>query len=110
MALSTIGIQSFGLTDPGADKNIMWDDSASALTITGMNGITMVDSWRLTTNAHLSGTNYQDQGIATSIIDVTSTTNVKVKFRTVGLTDGNRIIGNSTEDLTSFKFIRLGDT
>ena len=51
MALSTIGIQSFGLTDPGADKNIMWDDSASALTITGMNGITMVDSWRLSTNA-----------------------------------------------------------
>ena len=59
---------------------------------------------------HLSGTNYQDQGIATSIIDVTDTANVKVKFRTVGLTDGNRIIGNSTEDLTSFKFIRLGDT
>ena len=191
MALRTIGIQSFGLTDPGADKNIMWDDSASALTITGMNGITMVDSWRLSTNAtddvdpfsanlerndtagfshlvgmsvssgvwtfpstgfywvqasvaydeqnstgadpgfrteiqvttdnssynshgigyaHLSGTNYQDQGIATSIIDVTDTANVKVKFRTVGLTDGNRIIGNSTEDLTSFKFIRLGDT
>ena len=51
MAKTTITLPSFGLTDPGADKNIMWDDSASALTITGMNGITMVDSWRLSTNA-----------------------------------------------------------
>ena len=189
MALSTIGIQSFGLTDPGADKNIMWDDSASALTITGMNGITMVDSWRFSTNAsddvdpfsanlerndtagfsHLVGmsnssgvwtfpstgfylvmmsvafdeegggaqagirvelevttdnSNYnshgvgyvqfdssgQGQGIASSIVDVTDTANVKVKFKTVNLHSSNRVIGNSTQDLTSFKFIRLGDT
>ena len=38
MAISTLNLQSFGLTDPGADKSIMWDDSASALTITGPAG------------------------------------------------------------------------
>ena len=52
----------------------------------------------------------QGQGIASSIIDVTDTANVKVKFKTVGLDSSNRVIGNSTQDLTSFKFIRLGDT
>ena len=38
MAKTVITLPSFGLTDPGADKSIMWDDSASALTITGPAG------------------------------------------------------------------------
>ena len=52
----------------------------------------------------------QGTGIASSIIDVTDTDNVKVKFKTVNLNASNRVIGNSTQDLASFKFIRLGDT
>ena len=35
MSKTVITLPSFGLTDPGADKTIMWDDSASALAITG---------------------------------------------------------------------------
>jgi hypothetical protein len=52
MALSKIGLQSFGLTDPGADKTIMWDDSASALAITGpgVEGLSAGSQWRLTTS------------------------------------------------------------
>ena len=38
MSKTVITLPSFGLTDPGADKSIMWDDSASALTITGPAG------------------------------------------------------------------------
>ena len=40
MAKTVITLTSFGLTDPGADKTIMWDDSASALAITGPGGST----------------------------------------------------------------------
>ena len=35
MAISTINLKSFGLADPGEDKTVMWDDSASALAVTG---------------------------------------------------------------------------
>ena len=35
MAKTVITLPSFGLTDPGSDKMLMWDDSASALTIAG---------------------------------------------------------------------------
>ena len=40
MAISTLNLKSFGLSDPNADKTIMWDDSASALAITGPAGST----------------------------------------------------------------------
>ena len=35
MAISTLNLKSFGLADPNADKMLMWDDSESALAITG---------------------------------------------------------------------------
>tara|TARA_R100001015_G_C4618420_1_gene174899 strand:- start:259 stop:831 length:573 start_codon:yes stop_codon:yes gene_type:complete len=50
MAKTTITLPSFGLTDPGADKTIMWDDSASALTIAGQLGVTAVSQWRLSSS------------------------------------------------------------
>ena len=50
MAISTLNLKSLGLTDPGADKTIMWDDSASALTIAGQLGTTAVSQWRVTTS------------------------------------------------------------
>jgi len=58
----------------------------------------------------ISGTDHQTQVLASSIIDVTDTSNVKVKFSTDGLDASNRVIANSAQDTTSFKFIRLGDT
>jgi hypothetical protein len=33
MALSTIGLQGLGLTDPNADKELFFDDSAGALAL-----------------------------------------------------------------------------
>ena len=50
MAISTLNLQSFGLTDPGKDQSIMWDDSASALTIAGQLGTTAVSQWRLSSS------------------------------------------------------------
>jgi hypothetical protein len=57
MAKTTITLPSFGLTDPGKDQSIMWDDSASALTVTGQDPTPDVDQWRLTTNFTASDTN-----------------------------------------------------
>ena len=51
-------------------------------------------------------------GKATSFafIDVTDTSQVKVKFTTLSIDSGSSLVGSSTIARTSFLFIRLGDT
>ena len=53
-----------------------------------------------------------DDGTATGIyiVDVTSTTNVKVKFRTNSFGSGTTLRGNTDRSDTCFTFIKLGDT
>ena len=193
MAKTVITLTSFGLTAPGADKTIMWDDSASALAITGPGGDkhTLVGSvWRLNTSftgdanpidanlevvdtdgygslgsamsessgiftfpstgvwyikaqlgcsstgaiayhtiaihtttdnssygsaadcnanfAHSSGT-YHGSASCDCILDVTNTTNCKVKF-VVDNAASQSTKGNTGNNSTYFVFIRLGDT
>jgi len=50
------------------------------------------------------------QGSSSFILDVTDTSNVKVKFDTSSLGSGSELRGNTDENQTSFTFIRLGDT
>jgi hypothetical protein len=46
-----------------------------------------------------------------TFVDVTNTTNVKVRFTVNSISAGNSVIeGSSTQNLTHFTFIRLGDT
>ena len=52
----------------------------------------------------------QNQGSTFSIIDVTSTANVKVKFVKNSIGAGSEVQGNTSENRTHFTFIRLGDT
>ena len=47
---------------------------------------------------------------AQTLIDVTDTSNVKVKFATVSFGDDDYLLGSSTINHTTFTFIRLGDT
>ena len=49
-------------------------------------------------------------GVAHYILDVTSTTNVKVKLYTGSMANNSRLKGSTTINLTSLTFIRLGDT
>ena len=49
-------------------------------------------------------------GSGFSVIDVTSTTNVKVKFRTNSFGSGSILRGDTNTNVTSFMFIKLGDT
>jgi len=45
-----------------------------------------------------------------TLVDVSNTSNVKVKFLTTSFGSGTRLSGDSTSNYTYFKFIRLGDT
>jgi len=48
--------------------------------------------------------------MGSTLVDVTDTSNVKVKFSTASHQADTILNGNTTKDTTSFTFIRLGDT
>ena len=45
-----------------------------------------------------------------SLVNVTDTSNVKVKFIAASISSGSRVTGNTDANMTSFYFIRLGDS
>ena len=49
-------------------------------------------------------------GSLEALVDVTDVSNVKVKFATDSINSGSRIGGSTVSNVTSFTFIRLGDT
>lgn len=49
-------------------------------------------------------------GIKSCLVDVTDTSNVKVKFATDSLSSGSSLKGDTDVNKTTFTFIRLGDT
>jgi hypothetical protein len=49
-------------------------------------------------------------GYGSFILDVTDTANVKVKFQARSIGTSNLVAGNTSQSLTHFNFIRLGDT
>jgi len=55
-------------------------------------------------------TNLSRSGNSSAFVDVTDTSNVKVKFSADSITSPSVIIGETGFNRTSFKFIRLGDT
>ena len=57
-----------------------------------------------------AGTGDYDKGSTWKIIDVTDTTNVKVKFTLLNPNNSNTIRGDTNNNETDFQFIRLGDT
>ena len=65
-------------------------------------------SWAIGGNQASSATN--SSGSLATIIDVTDTANVKVKFEAASLASGSFIRGGTTQTESSFTFIRLGDT
>ena len=57
-----------------------------------------------------SGAGGSASASAQTLIDVTDTSNIKVKFTTVSFGDDDYLLGSSTINHTTFTFIRLGDT
>jgi len=48
--------------------------------------------------------------ISSTFVDVTDVANVKVRFTVNSITAGSVVEGNTSQNLTTFTFIRLGDT
>ena len=61
-------------------------------------------------NGHSGGQNAYATSFISCIIDVTSTTNVKVRFDNNNQNNNNTIQGNTNYNATGATFIRLGDT
>ena len=57
-----------------------------------------------------SGTQAFQSGMKSCFVDVTDTSNVKVKFATSSLSSGSQLKGDTAVNKTCFTFIRLGDT
>ena len=53
---------------------------------------------------------YEDSATATGFVNVTDTSNVKVKFVTSSFASNSGLQGNSSINQTAFQFIRLGDS
>ena len=61
--------------------------------------------------AGMSASNsYEDSATATGFVNVTDTSNVKVKFVTSSFASNSGLQGNSSINQTAFQFIRLGDS
>ena len=58
MALSTIGLQGLGLTDPNADKELFFDDSAGALALQNAGKVGQVLSDTKTDTASISSSTF----------------------------------------------------
>ena len=50
------------------------------------------------------------QTVSNLMVDITDTTNQKIKFRIVNANSSTEVLGDSTYDYTYFRFTRLGDT
>ena len=60
--------------------------------------------------SHATGGSSNFSVYGQAIVDVTNTSNVKVRFTAESMSSGTSIFGDSTVNNTSFAFIRLGDT
>jgi hypothetical protein len=61
--------------------------------------------------SNVSGPSGLDQtGTCTTLIDVTNTSNVKVKFSMVSVGSGSTLIGDTNTSQTAFTFIKITDT
>ena len=81
------------------------DGSATIRTQVTQNNSSYVDA--AIANAHSSGNSTCPSNY---IVDVTDTSNVKVKFRTTSFSSGTSIYGDTSITYTGVWFIRLGDT
>ena len=57
-----------------------------------------------------SDNNYENSATSVALINVTNTSNVKVKFTTSSFVSGSGLQGDTDRNETAFTFIRLGDS
>jgi len=86
------------------------DNCTAKIVTTTDNFSTTINASHGTANPGNSGQGQNDTAQAFALIDVTDTSNVKVRFDTSSVLAGNTVTGNTNESFTSMIFIRLGDT
>ena len=86
------------------------DNCTAKIVTTTDNFSTTINASNGTANPGNSGQGQNDTAQAFALIDVTDTSNVKVRFDTSSVLAGNTVTGNTNESFTSMIFIRLGDT
>ena len=99
---------STGLYQVGATIYTQPNDDSLSVTI---QATTNNSSYDVISN--VAGGGYQANGrthTAFSYVNVTNTSNVKVRFGAESIAAGSIIGGNTNSNLTSFNFIRLGDS
>ena len=84
-------------------------DNAGVFTQVSTDGGSNFESAALPYIGNSSGNNIHS-GVAFSFVDVTNTSNIKVRFKTDSLGTNSYVIGNSSYARTMFLFIRIGDT
>ena len=94
----------------------------ASLSITGSDNIYMSTQVSTDGGSNFSIRNYAQDGTSSgsgtisggstsfTFLDVTSTSDIKVKFNATSITSGSAIVGDSTIIRTGFTFIRIGDT
>jgi hypothetical protein len=85
--------------------------SGSAVNMQGL--VTIDNSSYSTVTTSTAQAKGGDQGMTLAnqfLIDVTDTSNVKIKFATASFIAGDVVLGSSTQNRSSVSFIRLGDT
>ena len=60
--------------------------------------------------ANKSGSAENQSACSSLLVDVTNTTNVKIKFATASMGSGTSLTGHTNVNYTSFTFLKLGDT
>ena len=65
-------------------------------------------SYTIIGSANSGGSSFGANGSCMTLINVTNTSNVKVKFSTTSMNSGTALAGSSTQNRTHFTFIKLG--
>jgi len=103
---------STGLWEVGNNLTVLLQSSDTVTAIRTHVSIDNGANWDevATTRAGYGGSTAWYQGNSFSFVNVTNTTNVKVKFIAASIASGNSIKGNTSSNLTHFTFKRLGDS
>ena len=86
------------------------DDNAGLELLVSTDGGTTYDQVCQAIDGNPSGNDRCGSATAFAIVDVTNTSNVKVKFKCDSFNAGTRLLGNSDRNETQFLFVRIGNT
>jgi hypothetical protein len=88
------------------------DPAITLITLVSADGGSTWDDGVMITNGRAGGTSGSTytQGSGSMFVNVTDTSNVKVKFKSSSIASGNALRGDTTYIMSSFAFVRMGDS